>query len=236
MISRILTAVARKLSDTPLVSRILEGVDLRSDNRMGERGALASAFEFCKINGVRGDYFEFGLWRGKTFIYAHSMKCRYRCNEMKMWGFDSFAGLPQIDDDRSNVWQPGQFSCLETELRQILRRSGLRESEFELVPGYYEQSLNQDLHVRLAGRQAAIVYIDCDLYISTKPVLDFIKRYIVNGSIVCFDDFFNYKGNPEQGEQRALSEFLSANEDLKFVPWFAYNPLGKAFIVRVADS
>ena len=51
----------RRLADTRAMGRLLEGADLRFDNRMRERGMLASAFEFKKINNVPGDYFEFGL-------------------------------------------------------------------------------------------------------------------------------------------------------------------------------
>lgn len=236
MLGQKIINLARHLIDRPAVSRVLEGVDLHSDNRLRERGILAQAFEFKKINEVPGDYFEFGLWRGKTFTYAHRLARRYHCNGMKLWGFDSFSGLPQIDDARDSVWSTGQFACSEGEFRQILRRAGVAEKDYELVPGYYEQSLNDALHVRLAGSHAAIAYIDCDLYVSTLQALNFLKRYLVNGSIVCFDDFYCYKGNPDQGEQKALREFLVNNSDIIFMQWFDYAPLGKAFIVRIPES
>jgi O-methyltransferase len=236
MLGRLLTNAARNLANTRFASRIIEGIDLHSDNRLGERGMLAQAFEFKKINNIPGDYFEFGLWRGKTFRYAHEMKRRYRCDDLRLWGFDSFEGLPQIDDSHDNIWTPGQFACSEAELRKILRKAGVREHEYELVPGYYERSLNADLHHRLTGRSAAIIYIDCDLYVSTKHVLNFVQRYLVNGTIVCFDDFYNYKGSPDQGEQKALSEFLVQNSELNFIAWSAFSPLGKSFIVRLTDG
>jgi hypothetical protein len=230
-----LLGLARRLAATGGARRLLEGIDLHSDNRMRERGMLAQAFEFKKINGVPGDYFEFGLWRGKTFIYAHQMRQRYRCDEMRLWGFDSFQGLPQIDEDDEgpeNVWQTGQFTCSEREFRAILRRAGVPEQSYRLVPGYYRDSLNSDLRQQFSGASAAIVYIDCDLYLSTRQVLDFVAPLLVNGSIVCFDDYYNYKGNPEQGEQKALAEFLSGHKDVKFLSWLDYSPLGKSFIVR----
>ena len=236
MFDRLLINIARNVANTRFVSRIIEGVDLHSDNRLSERGILAQAFEFKKINNVPGDYFEFGVWSGKTFLYAHQMKRRYRCDEMRLWGFDSFEGLPEIDDPDDNVWVPGQFACSEIELRKILRRAGVREDEYDLVAGRYECSLNLDLHARLAGRCAAIVYVDCDLYASAKQVLNFLRPYLVNGTIVCFDDFYNYKANPDQGEQKALSEFLAVNDDLNLIAWSNYSPLGKSFIVRLKDG
>ena len=228
--------VLRRIAGLRSVNRLLEGIDLHSDNRMRERGMLALAFEFKKINGVPGDYFEFGLWRGKTFLYAFEMKRRYRCENMRLWGFDSFQGLPAIDDSRDNIWHAGQFACSEPEFRDILRRARVPEQDYELIPGYYEDSLNSRTHDRLAGRSAAIVYIDCDLYSSTKQVLEFVNPFLVNGSVVCFDDYYNYKASPEQGEQLAITEFLNKQSDLNFISWFDYSPLGKSFIVRRGES
>ncbi len=236
MLSDLLVNFARNMTKRRFVSRLIEGVDLHSDNRMRECGMLAQAFEYKRINGVPGDYFEFGLWRGRTFLCAHEMKRRYRCDAMRLWGFDSFQGLPPIDDARDNIWSPGQFACSESELRTILRKAGVREHEYELVPGFYEDSLTPELHRRLAGNCAAIVYIDCDLYTSTKQVLNFLAPYLVNGTIVCFDDYYCYKANPDQGERKALAEFVGENDHLAFLEWFDYSPLGKSFIVRIREQ
>src|SRR5882672_6940762 len=121
MLTNLLTSFARNLANSRFVSRLIEGVDLHSDNRLRERGMLAQAFEFKQINGVGGDYFEFGLWRGKTFLYAWEMKRRYHCCEMQLFGFDSFEGLPPVDDIRDNIWHGQEFACSERELRRIFR-------------------------------------------------------------------------------------------------------------------
>lgn len=226
----------RHVLDSRLAATLIESAESRADNRMRELGMIAQAFEFARINGVRGDYFEFGLWQGKTFRYAWRMKHRYKLKDVKLWGFDSFEGLPAIDDATDNIWKPGQFAYGEAELRKRLLADGFRPEEFDLVAGYYDQSLDDGLRKRLQGRKAAVVYVDCDLYESTKPVLAFIKDFVVNGTIVCFDDFYNYKGSPNQGEQRALDEFLQENPAITFIPYLDYSPLGKSFIVRIGDK
>jgi O-methyltransferase len=218
--------------DNPLFSSLISGLDHRSENRMSELGMIAHAFQFARINSVRGDYFEFGLWQGKTFRYARRMKLRYHLNQMTLWGFDSFEGLPRSSETRDNIWAPGQFRNPEDQLRRALKRAGFQDSEFELVPGFFCDSLNGALHHRMAGRTAAVVYVDCDLYESTRDVLRFVQRYLLNGSIVCFDDFYCFKGAPDQGEQRALREFLQAVPEFSFIPYFDYGPVGKSFIVR----
>ena len=131
------------------------------------------------------------------------------------------------------MWRQGEFACSQEELRRRLHIRGIRKNEYELVPGYYQQSLNDQAHHMISGRKAAIVYIDCDLYTSCKLVLNFIKNHLVNGTVVCFDDYYSYRGNPEQGEQLALAEFLHDNNIFAVIPWRDYSPLGKSFIVRL---
>lgn len=224
-----------KLFSSSIAVRLLEIVTVRSPSRMTEYGMIAQAFQFASINRVQGDYLEFGLWQGRTFRYARQMKRLRQLHSMKMWGFDSFQGLPQVDDCAGNIWREGDFACTETDLKRILRAAGFAPYEYELVPGWYEHSLNDSVHDRLRGRSAAIVYIDCDLYESTIQVLRFLERYLVNGTIVCFDDYYCYRAAPDQGEQRALSQFLSCNQHLEFIPYFDYSPVGKSFIVRRCD-
>ena len=58
-------------------------------------------------------------------------------------------------------------------------------------------------------------------------MLDFVPTYLVDGSIICFDDYYNYKGDPEQGEQKALAEFLQKQTRVRVIPYMDYAPLGK---------
>ncbi len=168
---------------------LLDRTDEVSNNVMGKRGMLYRAFLYARINQVPGDYFEFGVYRGQSFLMAHRMKRRFRMDQMKLWAFDSFAGLPEIDDARDNTWSRGEYACSLDEFRRILARGGARTNEYEVVAGYYDRSLNAELHDKLAGRKASVVNVDCDLYSSTTLVLNFLKRYLDNGTVVCFDDY-----------------------------------------------
>lgn len=225
-------SLANALAHWPPIVAALDFLDRRNENRMGELGMISQAFHFAAINKIDGDYFEFGLWRGKTFTYAHRMKQRHGFQDMTLWGFDSFRGLPDASAERDGGWQTGEFSCSEEEFRQILKQHRIRPEEYRLISGYYDRSLNGELHRRLEGRSAAVVYVDCDLYSSTSQVLQFLPRYLTNGTIICFDDYYCYKAAPDQGEQKAIAEFLATNPDIRLIPYFDYAPLGKSFIVR----
>lgn len=231
----LLAKLLRRVLNSGLFLRIVEVVDRRSENRVKELGMIAQGMEFAKINGVRGDYFEFGLWQGKTFKYAHKMMRRYSVSGMKLRGFDSFRGLPTHESRPDNIWHEGQFVFSRDHLERELLTCGFKPQDYELVEGFYDQSLDDALVERLSREQvkAAVVYIDCDLYESTCPVLMFISNFLQNGTIVCFDDYFNYKGAKDEGEARALAEFCAENPRFDFMPYMPYAPLGQSFIVRI---
>ena len=57
------------------------------------RMALASSLRRMRSSNLRGDYFEFGLYRGSSFSAAHTLSRRYGlASEMRFFGFDSFRG------------------------------------------------------------------------------------------------------------------------------------------------
>lgn len=211
---------------------VLDVLGRRQENRVSEFGMLGQAFEFAKTNGISGDYFEFGLWRGKTFGWARIMARRYGFDSIKFRGFDSFQGLPEPVELKYNMWRRGEFSFGRREFESMLKKKGFLESEYELTEGFYEQALTPELSGQLQSRgvKAAIVYVDCDLYESTRQVLQFVRPFLQDGTILCFDDYFAYRGRPDMGEQRALAEFQAANPDLQMRPYVLFGSLGMSFI------
>ncbi len=219
----------------PVLLRLFEVVDRRSENRMTEFGMLAQAFEFCKINNIEGDYFEFGVWRGKTFTYARTMARRYGYGPLTYRAFDSFRGLPAVETATYEVWSEGEFACSRDEFEAILRKKGFQPDEYQLVEGFYNESLDAALSERLTrqGVKASVAYVDCDLYKSTVNVLRFLVPFLQDGSILCFDDFYNYRGRSDQGEQKAFGEFREAHPEFEFLPYMPYSPLGMSFICHL---
>jgi O-methyltransferase len=74
-----------------------------------------------------------------------------------------------------------------------------------------------------------LIYVDCDLYSSTVPVLRFCKDFLQLGTVIVFDDWFCFYGDPDRGERRAWAEFCQANPDLRFVNFISTNET-QAFI------
>jgi len=101
-------------------------------------------------------------------------------------------------------------------------------SRVELIPGWYSDTLNQGTQQRLPLRAAAIVNVDCDVYESTVPVLQFIERYLVDGSVIIFDDWYCFANRAELGEQKAFKEWLQKNPHLNATPYKEFGWDGKA--------
>ena len=58
---------------------------------------------------------------------------------------------------------------------------------------------------------AAFLHIDADLYSSTKTIFDLLGPRVVAGTVIQFDEFFNYPGW-KQGEYLAFKEFCDRRQ------------------------
>ena len=54
------------------------------------------------------------------------------------------------------------------------------------------------------------MHVDCDLYSSTATVLQQVGPRLVPGSVVCFDEYWNYPGWQDH-EHRAWQEYVEAS-------------------------
>jgi len=200
---------------------------------------LKKSFEFIAHNKIEGDYLEFGVWKGRSFIRAHNIwkylfEKRGELKSMRFYAFDSFEGLPEIknkEDISTGEFQKGQYFCIEEDFKKNVVNAGVDLSRVEIVKGWFDKALNDETKKKLPIKHAAIVFIDCDLYESTVPVLDFIADYVVNGTILIFDDWFCFKGSPEKGEQKAFYEWLKKNPQFKAVEYHKFNWRGNSFII-----
>jgi O-methyltransferase len=229
---------------------------------IGSRSCLYTAASFAARNFVAGDYLEFGCWQGDSFQKAYHAISRMRSQhtawlkkhpthesqhgkstsayeqwsqwKMRFFAFDSFAGLPAVaGDELHQDYAQGSYQCSENDFRRNIERELVNLQDVVIVPGYYDKSLNQVLKDRHNLRRAAVVNIDCDLYESTIQVLDFLTDIVVQGTILIFDDWFRYQGDPRRGEQLACAEWLSRNPQIQLSEFWREPPQPVSFIVSL---
>jgi O-methyltransferase len=193
------------------------------------------AMEFATHSKLNGDYLEFGVNKGESFIAAFHFARRSGLNAMNFYAFDSFRGLPEIkgiDAEGFAHFREGAFACDMDQFRSIIASNGVALDRVNLVPGWYDEVLNEQTKGKLPLSSAAVIWVDCDLYESTVPVLDFITGYIQDGTIIIFDDWFSFRGDPNRGEQKAFAEWLANNPQIRATEFHKFDWKGSSFILH----
>lgn len=182
-----------------------------------------------------GDYLEFGVYRGATFAHAFQVMAPLFA-KMRFVALDSFEGLPEPQgaDAAGNYtsgFYRGEFSCSEEEFLAGIKAAGVDTSRVITVRGWFNETLVPGPAARLGLDRIAAAWIDCDLYESTIPVLDFLTERLSIGSVVLFDDWRCFRNLADFGQQRACREWLARNPRLALNAFFGFGFHGQAFTV-----
>lgn len=180
-----------------------------------------SIARFLHINRpIPGYYFEFGCNEGNTMRMAWDTF--HRLFDLTYVGFDSFEGLPEIAEiDKQEIWAKGKLAYPQDRFVDVVTANGTPTDKLVTVKGFYDESLTDALKVKLGPKKAAVIYIDCDLYTSTVPVLNWIVDFLQKGTVIVFDDWNCFHGDPNLGERRAWREFRERNPHLRFEKFVA---------------
>lgn len=140
--------------------------------------ALEKCFDLAQELGTasKGDYFEFGLFKGYSFWFSQNIAKQRSLDSMRFFGFDSFRGLPEvrgIDKTEKKDFYEGQYACSKDKVIKNLNSKGVNWDRTFLIEGYYSESLSEELKRHYGMKNVAISLIDCDLYKSTRDVLRF---------------------------------------------------------------
>ena len=150
---------------------------------------------------LAGDVLEFGVSGGDSIRFIAAKIQR------PIHGFDSFEGLPEDWGGRHEC--KGHYSTgglLPSVPNNVILYKG---SFDETLPTYIESYEDP----------IALLHIDCDLYSSTKTILDELKARIFPGTIIVFDEYFNFVSWREH-EFKAFKEFVTAyNVEYSYLCW-----------------
>lgn len=151
-------------------------------------------FQKC-ISHVKNDglWLEFGVCSGRTINLIS------RSTPNKIFGFDSFYGLPED-------WGTHQ-------LKGTYDKQGILpivNENVELIVGLFQETLD-DFLLNHPNKNVSYLHLDADLYSSTKFVLDKLADRIVSGTVISFDEIYNYPEFKDH-EIKAWVEFSNENK------------------------
>jgi hypothetical protein len=170
-----------------------ESADYWSEN-MITATALGSASDLLvhalRLVNREGLFLEFGVATGQTISQIAAL------SQGQVFGFDSFEGLPE-------PWRTGfPRGCFSGEIPQV-------PDNVTLVKGWFSETLPK--FIQEHNERVAFLHVDCDLYSSTKCIFDFLHPHIGPGSVIVFDEYFNYPGW-QNHEHKAFMELIDQHQ------------------------
>ena len=163
---------------------------------MGEAMVLQDRLDLLKFALSRapetGLVLEFGVEKGASLRHLASLTKR------DVHGFDSFEGLP--GDWGGTKEAVGAFS-LKGKLPKV-------PGNAKLHVGWFDQTLPRFLEA--ATDRCALIHVDCDIYVSTVVIFEQLRPRIAPGTVIVFDEYFNYPGWRAH-EYKAFQEFIASS-------------------------
>lgn len=221
------------------------GGDLNKNDRAG---ALHRAWGHVFTNHICGDYVEFGVYHGSSFIESYKQKKifdawlqgqltnpeewrrtvakQYISQKAHFHGLDTFAGMP-ANAEGNATFAEGTYISNHAAVMATCLEAGMPANSFSLYEGLFSETATS-LAERLSPK-VAIVNIDCDIYGSALDALAAIRDRLQLGCVLMFDDYNAYCADNRRGERRAFREFCETVQ-FKFEPWFSYQYAGQAFL------
>lgn len=168
------------------------------DGSYGDRFQLLD-FALSQVTLQPGLWLEFGVYAGSTITFIADRAPTI------VYGFDSFQGNPE---HWRGEFRQGSFA---------LPTPPEPPPNVKIIPGWFADTLPGFLADHPGP--AAFLHIDCDLYSSTKTVLAACRERICAGTLLVFDEYFNYPGWKNH-EFRAFMEFIE--EEKKSFEYLGY--------------
>jgi hypothetical protein len=173
------------------LQRTVDYIDHAMPNALGfdsQREIIDFSLRAVAIDGF---FLEFGVFTGGTICFMAR-----RMTRKTIHGFDSFEGLPE-------AWAGFNLGGKAFDVQGKLPRV---PANVQLHKGYFDASLPKWLAENLGP--IAFIHLDCDLYSSSKTIFHLTAHRLVPGTIILFDEYFNYP-NWEEHEFKAFQEFVT---------------------------
>jgi tetratricopeptide (TPR) repeat protein len=168
-------------------------------------GSMIETFKIAMSAATnQGMVLEFGVRHGNSIRQLAELA------NQPIHGFDSFEGIPEDWHDEGR----GSYST-----KGVIPKV---PSSVTLHQGWFDETLPSFLNQNF--EPVRLINIDCDIYSSTKTVLDLLASRIQSGTVIIFDE---YIGNQHWRED----EFKAFQEAIKTYGWH-YEYLSFSFFTK----
>ena len=218
-----------------LVTKIVCGLPAPIAHNIEKLAAIRKAFAYTGVEGIPGDYLEFGTFEGTSLIGAvNAFQPLDRDDRCRFFGFDSFEGF-RLDDRHDPAHPLFKEKEFATSYERVARRVSKYSTKHEvrLVRGYFADTLTRANFEKLAIERIRVSLIDCDLMSSARLALWSSARCWQPGTTLVIDDWFNYRGDPAAGVSGAFEEFGRAHPEVRYRDLGFY---GTGGIIRIVQS
>lgn len=187
----------RRLHNTTvqkLVRSMIDEIDLqnfRDTNpcpEFAKRTEMYDHINSAVLQNAPIDYLEFGVYQGDSIRHWASVN---RDPASRFYGFDSFEGLPE-------KWR-------ETQGKGHFNVDGnipkIDDPRVRFIKGWFDRTLPGFVET-FAPQHRLVLHLDADLYSSTMIPFIFLHKWMVPGTLMIFDEFYD-----RQHEFRAFQDF-----------------------------
>lgn len=149
------------------------------NNTLVDRIRCYSIYQLAQqVGKVDGDVLEVGTWRGGTAGILTQV-----LSEKKVYLADTFEGVVKASEWEH--YKDTAHSDTSEELVSDFLSNKLGVSNFEIIKGIFPE----DTGVKVDGKKLCLVYLDLDVYESTKDAFNYVWEQVSLNGMVIFDDY-----------------------------------------------
>jgi O-methyltransferase len=184
-------------------------------NTLVDRTRCYSLYQLMdQVRGLDGNVLEVGSWRGGTAgIFTTALP------EKTVYLADTFEGVVKSSD-----WEHYKDKAHDDTSEELVvdfLKDDLSVSNFKILRGIFPEDTGE----QIKNEKLAFVYLDLDVYLSTKDAFHFVWDNVVSGGIVAFDDYGMLSAC--EGISRFVDEIKNDNDKI-----FIQNLNGQAYIIK----
>ncbi len=152
---------------------------ISEDNRMN----LFLLIKYFLSRIPSGDIIEFGAYKGGNSIFMAYMTMVLNL-DIKVYCLDTFAGMPKTDSS-IDAHKEGDFDDVDFTELQDYAHNKLGLTNLVFVQGLFSNTAEK---VIADVEGFSLVHIDCDIRSAVEESYEAVKRHMVDGGYIVFDD------------------------------------------------